>query len=81
MPSKQTKLLRNVEKDFQIVRKIFLNIKTGWFDKSKNRSNLVSAKDISIGQIQGRYRLNLNDNKLKIQEFFFDLEWSAFRRW
>jgi len=78
MPSKQTKLLRNVEKDFQIVRKIFLNIKTGWFDKSKNRSNLVSAKDISIGQIQGRYRLNLNDNKLKIQEFFFDLEWSAF---
>ncbi len=74
----QTQLLQNMEKDFQITRKIFLNIKTGWFDKSKNRSNLVCAKDISIDQIQGRYRLNVNDNKLYIQEFFFDLEWSTF---
>ena len=74
----QTELLRQMEKEFKITRKIFLNIKTGWFDNSKNRSNLVSAKDIAIEQIQGRYRLNLNDNELKIQEFFFDLEWSAF---
>jgi len=67
-----------MEKDFKITRKIFLNIKTGWFDNSKNKSNLVSAKYITVDQIQGRYRLNLNDNELKIQEFFFDLEWSAF---
>jgi len=74
----QTELLRNMEREFKITRKLFLNIKTGWFDNSKNKSNLVSARDIPIDQIQGRYRLNLNDNKLKIQEFFFDLEWSAF---
>ena len=77
MPT-QSILLRNMERDFKITRKIFLNIKTGWFDNSKNKSNLVSAKDIAVDQIQGRYRLNLNDNELKIQEFFFDLEWSAF---
>lgn len=74
----QIELLTNMEKDFKIAGKIFLNIKTGWFDNCKNSSNLVSAKDISIEQIQGRYRLNINDNELKIQEFFFDLEWSAF---
>ena len=74
----QTELLRDMERDFKITRKIFLNIKTGWFDNSKNKSNLVSAKEITIDQIQGRYRLNLNENELKIQEFFFDLEWSAF---
>ena len=74
----QTELLRNMEKDFKITRKIFLNLKTGWFDNSKKRSNLVFAKDITVDHIQGRYRLNLNDNELKIQEFFFDLEWSAF---
>ena len=74
----QTELLRNMERDFKITRKLFLNIKTGWFDNSRKKSNLVYAKDIAINQIQGRYRLNLNDNELKIQEFFFDIEWSAF---
>ncbi len=67
-----------MERDFAINRKIFLDLKTGWFDNSKDKSNLVSAKDISIPQIQGRYRLNLNDNLLKIQEFFFDVEYSPF---
>lgn len=67
-----------MEENFQITRPIFLNISTGWFDRSKNGSNLVLAKDITVEPIQGRYRLNLNDNKLGIQEFFFDLEWSPY---
>ena len=67
-----------MESDFQITRKIFLSLKTGWFDNSKGKSNLVNAYEITIPQIQGRYRLNANDSKLKIQEFFFDAEWSAY---
>jgi len=74
----QLELLKEMEQDFGITRPIFLNLKTGWFDNSKGKSNLVSAKDISLEHIQGRYRLNLNDNLLKIQEFFFDIEWSPF---
>src|SRR3989338_5661535 len=74
----QTNLLKQMESDFQITRKIFLSLKTGWFDNSKGKSNLVNAYEITIPQIQGRYRLNANDSKLKIQEFFFDAEWSAY---
>jgi hypothetical protein len=77
-PKTQKDMLTAMEQDFKITRKIFLNIKTGWFDRSKNKDNLVSAKDITIPQIQGRYRLNLDDNNERIQEFFFDLEWSSF---
>src|SRR3989338_845367 len=76
--SKQTELLKAMEKDFGITRQIFLNLKTGWYDNSKGKSNLVFAKHIDKEQIQGRYRLNLNDNTLEIQEFFFDAEWSPF---
>src|SRR3989338_1028420 len=76
--SKQTELLKAMEKDFGITRQIFLNLKTGWYDNSKGKSNLVFAKHIDKEQIQGRYRLNLNDNTLGIQEFFFDAEWSPF---
>src|SRR3989344_5154183 len=74
----QLELLKEMEQDFKITRKIFLNLKTGWFDNSKGKSNMVFAKDITIDPIQGRYRLNLNDNVLRIQEFFFDVEWSPF---
>ena len=76
--SKQTELLKSMEKDFGITRQIFLNLRTGWYDNSKGKSNLVFAKHITQEQIQGRYRLNLIDNTLGIQEFFFDAEWSAF---
>ena len=76
--SKQTELLKAMEKDFGITRQIFLNLKTGWYDNSKGKSNLVFAKHIDKEQIQGRYRLNLNDSTLEIQEFFFDAEWSPF---
>src|SRR3989338_10230341 len=74
----QINLLRQMEQDFKITRKIFLNLKTGWFDNCKGKSNLASAKELTLEQIQGRYRLNLNDNLLKVQEFFFDIEWSPF---
>ncbi len=74
----QLELLKAMEQDFGITRPIFLNLKTGWFDNSKGKSNMVSAKDITLEPIQGRYRLNLNDNLLKVQEFFFDIEWSPF---
>ena len=67
-----------MELDFGISRKIFLDVATGWYDFSKRGSNLVSAKDISIPHIQGRYRLNACDNAKRVQEFFFDLEWSSF---
>jgi len=76
----QIELLQAMEQDFKISRKIFLNIKTGWYDRNKFNSNLVFAKDITIDQIQGRYRLNLDDNLLKVQEFFFDAEWSSFTK-
>ena len=76
--SKQTELLKSMERDFGITRQIFLNLRTGWYDNSKGKSNLVFAKHITQEQIQGRYRLNFNDNTLGIQEFFFDLEWSSF---
>src|SRR3989344_2114525 len=76
--SKQTELLKAMEKDFGITRQILLNLRTGWYDNSKGKSNLVFAKHITQEQIQGRYRLNFNDNTLGIQEFFFDLEWSSF---
>ena len=76
--NKQKELLVNLDSDFQVVRTLHLNITTGWFDKSKYNSNLVFAKDITAPHIQGRYRLNSNDNKLNIQEFFFDLEWTCF---
>src|SRR3989338_6188087 len=74
----QINLLKAMEQDFKITRKIFLNLKTGWFDNSKGKSNLVFAKELTLEQIQGRYRLNLNDNHEKVQEFFFDIEWSPF---
>ena len=74
----QVELLKAMEKDFGITRQIFLNLKTGWYDNSKGKSNLVFAKHITLGQIQGRYRLNLADSTLGIQEFFFDLEWSPY---
>src|SRR3989338_2354788 len=76
--NKQKELLVNLDSDFQVVRTLHLNITTGWFDKSKYNSNLVFAKDITAPHIQGRYRLNSNDNKLNIQEFFFDLEWTCY---
>ena len=76
--SKQAELLKAMEKDFGITRQIFLNLRTGWYDNSKGKSNLVFAKHLTQEQIQGRYRLNLNDSTLGIQEFFFDAEWSAF---
>ena len=76
--SKQAELLKSMEKDFGITRQIFLNIKTGWYDNSKGKSNLVFAKHLTQEQIQGRYRLNLNDSTLAIQEFFFDAEWSSY---
>src|SRR3989344_3875808 len=74
----QLELLKEMEQDFKITRKIFLNLKTGWFDNSKGKSNMVFAKDITLEPIQGRYRLNLTDNLLGVQEFFFDIEWSQF---
>ncbi|MBI2657755.1 hypothetical protein HYX08_03620 [Candidatus Woesearchaeota archaeon] len=74
----QANLLKAMEQDFKVERKIFLNIRTGWYDRSKDGDNLVSAKDISVEPIQGRYRLNFNDNMLRVQEFFFDVEWSPF---
>ena len=74
----QLELLKEMEQDFKITRKIFLNLKTGWFDNSKGKSNMVSAKDITLEPVQGRYRLNLTDNLLRVQEFFFDIEWSQF---
>ena len=74
----QNELLRNMEADFGISRKIFLNVATGWYDFSKHGSNLVSANDITLPHIQGRYRLNASDNAKGVQEFFFDLEWSSF---
>ena len=76
MPQKS--LLIRMENDFQIGRKIFLNLATGWYDRSRHGSNLVHAGEITAPHIQGRYRLNLADNKLRIQEFFFDLEWSNY---
>ena len=74
----QLELLKEMEQDFGITRPIFLNLKTGWFDNSKGKSNMVSAKDITLEPVQGRYRLNLTDNLLRVQEFFFDIEWNPF---
>ncbi len=74
----QKELLKAMEEDFKITRKVFLNLRTGWYDRSKNQDNLVSASEITTEPIQGRYRINLNDNILKVQEFFFDIEWSPF---
>lgn len=76
----QKELLIAMQKDFGITRKIFLNLKTGWYDRSKGKSNLVNAEDITIEPIQGRYRLNMNDNLEKVQEFYFDIEWSPFTK-
>jgi len=73
----QKALLMQMDKDFQITRPIHLNLLTGWYDRNKEQSNLVYAEDLTVAHSQGRYRLNLTDNQLGIQEFFFDLEWPS----
>jgi len=73
----QKALLMQMDSDFQITRPIHLNLLTGWYDRNKEQSNLVYADDLTVPHSQGRYRLNLTDNKLGIQEFFFDLEWPS----
>ncbi len=47
----QIGLLEKMEQDFKVTRKIFLNLKTGWYDYSKGKSNIVGANDITIQPI------------------------------
>ncbi len=59
------------------MKPLFLNLRTGWFDRSMYGSNLVFAKDIAVSFIQGRYRVNADSNKMNISEFWFDAEFKT----
>ena len=74
----QKDLLMQLDNDFKVIRPIHLNLKTGWYDRSRHGPNLCFAKNISVPHIQGRYRLNAIDNNAEIQEFFFDVEFSKY---
>ncbi len=74
----QKNLLIQLDNDFKVIRPIHLNLRTGWYDRSRHGPNLCFAKNITVQHIQGRYRLNTKDNEADVQEFFFDMEWSKY---
>jgi hypothetical protein len=66
-----------MEEDFQLSKPVFVDLKTGWYDRSLGKNNIVFAKDITVCPVQGRYRVNADANKKGISEFWFDAEFKT----